>query len=78
MGLTLSTCPQVKRQELLDLPAVPRGHLVISPEELQVTLDVIGRTVLSFFFFFTLFYNTVLVLPYINMNLPWVYMSSQS
>ena len=48
MGLTLSTCPQVKRQELLDLPAVPRGHLVISPEEFQVTLDVAGRTDLSY------------------------------
>ena len=31
-----------------------------------------------FFFYFILLYNTVLVLPYINMNLPWVYMSSQS
>ena len=29
-------------------------------------------------FSFTLFYNTVLVLPYINMNPPRVYMSSQS
>ena len=29
-------------------------------------------------FFFTLFYNTVLVLPYIDMNLPRVYTSSQS
>ena len=48
MGLTLSTCPQVKRQELQDLPAVPRGHLVISPEEFQVTLDVAGRTDLSY------------------------------
>ena len=47
VGLTLSTCPQVKRQELQDLPAVPRGHLVISPEELQVTLDVAGRRFLS-------------------------------
>ena len=34
---------------------------------------------LSFFlFYFVLLYNTVLVLPYINMNLLWVYMSSQS
>ena len=40
--------PQEKRQELQDLPAVPRGHLVISPEELQATLDVAGRTVLSY------------------------------
>ena len=31
-----------------------------------------------FFFYFILLYNTVLVLPYINMNPPWVYMSSQS
>ena len=30
------------------------------------------------FFFFNLLYNTVLVLPYINMNPPRVYMSSQS
>ena len=28
------------------------------------------------FFFFFLLYNIVLVLPYINMNLPWVYMCS--
>ena len=32
----------------------------------------------NFYFYFILFYNTVLVLPYIDMNLPWVYMSSQS
>ena len=30
------------------------------------------------FFIFTLFYNTILVLPYIDVNLPQVYMSSQS
>ena len=30
------------------------------------------------FFYFILLYNTVLVLPYINMNPPRVYMSSQS
>ena len=29
-------------------------------------------------FYFILLYNTVLVLPYINMNPPWVYMRSQS
>ena len=33
---------------------------------------------LFFKFYFILLYNTVLVLPYINMNLPQVYMSSQS
>ena len=31
-----------------------------------------------FLFYFILLYNTVLVLPYINMNLPRVYMSCQS
>ena len=30
------------------------------------------------YFYFILLYNTVLVLPYIDMNLPWVYTSSQS
>ena len=32
----------------------------------------------NFYFYFVLLYNTVLVLPYIDMNPPWVYMSSQS
>ena len=32
----------------------------------------------NFNFYFILLYNTVLVLPYIDMNPPWVYMSSQS
>ena len=32
----------------------------------------------NFNFYFSLLYNTVLVLPYIDMNPPWVYMSSQS
>ena len=31
-----------------------------------------------FFFYFILLYDTVLVLTYINMNPPWVYMCSQS
>ena len=33
---------------------------------------------LLYFFKFFLFYNIVLVLPYINMNPPWVYIWSQS
>ena len=32
----------------------------------------------NFYFYFILLYNTVLVLPYIDMNPPQVYMSSQS
>ena len=31
-----------------------------------------------FYFYFILLYNIVLVLPYMDMNQPWVYMSSQS
>ena len=34
--------------------------------------------IFCFYFYFILLYNTVLVLPYIDMNQPWVYMSSQS
>ena len=32
----------------------------------------------NFYFYFILLYNTILVLPYIDMNQPWVYMSYQS
>ena len=32
----------------------------------------------NFYFYFILLYNTVLVLPYIDMNPPWVYMCSQA
>ena len=32
----------------------------------------------NFYFYFILLYNTVLVLPYIDMNPQWVYMSSHS
>ena len=35
-------------------------------------------SILNFYFYFILLYNTVLVLPYIDMNPPRVYMSSQS
>ena len=33
---------------------------------------------LDFYFYFILLYNIVLVLPYIDMNPPWVYMCSQT
>ena len=33
---------------------------------------------LNFYFYFILLYNTVLVLAYIGMSPPWVYMSSQT
>ena len=37
-----------------------------------------GRYEVTFFFYFILLYNAVLVLPYINMNPPRVYMCSPS
>ena len=36
------------------------------------------RDAFFFLFYFILLYNTVLVLPYINMNPPWVYTCPQS
>ena len=39
---------------------------------------MIIRFFFNFYFYFTLLYNTVLVLPYTDMNPPRVYMSSQS
>ena len=45
--------------------------------------SIISSSFIHLFFFnfnfnFILLYNTVLVLPYIDMNPPWVYMSSQT
>ena len=37
-----------------------------------------GFIFFNFYFYFILLCNTVLVLPYIDMNPPWVYMSSQT
>ena len=44
----------------------------------QKNLSICHIIFLLFFLFFFLLYNTVLVLPYIDMNPPRVYMSSQS
>ena len=41
-------------------------------------LDIFTYFIYLFIFYFILLYNTVLVLPYINMNPPWVYMLSQN
>ena len=46
--------------------------------EVRKVLGFVLMTLAFFFFNFILLYNTVLVLPYINMNPPQVYMSSQS
>ena len=44
----------------------------------MVSLAVPKLYFFNFYFYFILLYNTVLVLPYIDMNPPWVYMSSQT
>ena len=44
----------------------------------QVWRDSFMFYLFYFYFYFILLYNTVLVLPYIDMNQPRVYMSSQS
>ena len=58
-------------------PRSPRQKLLIllkaSPDSREET-----NPLFFFFFYFILLYNTVLVLPYIDMNPPRVYMSSQS
>ena len=41
-------------------------------------LLVLKGTANFFFFYFILLYNTVLVLPYIDMNPPQVYMRAQT
>ena len=43
-----------------------------------LTLFLCIFLIFNFYFYFILLYNTVLVLPYIDMNPPRVYMSSQS
>ena len=42
------------------------------------TREVLHVCLFFFFFNFIVLYNTVLVLPYIDMNPPWVYVSSQT
>ena len=45
---------------------------------MQRTYNSAKTIFFNFYFYFILLYNTVLVLPYIDMNQPQVYMSSQS
>ena len=44
----------------------------------MIPYDICLSLFFNFYFYYVLFYNTVLVLPYIDMNPPQVYMSSQS
>ena len=52
--------------------AILKGNFFFRPKRLYFIVF------LNFYFYFILLYNTVLILPYIDMNPPWVYMSSQS
>ena len=57
-------------------PGKPLPPILISHDLMSTSMEHF-----SFFFrslFFLLLYNTILVLPYIDMNPPQVYMSSQS
>ena len=59
----------------------PGCHTTLSSVSCTIQYVVIGYPFyyfLKFYFYFILLYNTVLVLPYIDMNPPQVYMSSQS
>ena len=56
--------------------------LLLFPENKE-NIEIVSRPKHSFFFFLFIYliillYNVVLVLPYIDMNPPWVYTSSLS
>ena len=51
----------------------PKGYLLANS-----SIPFFSLFFFNFYFYFILLYNTVLVLPYIDMNPPQVYMSSQS
>ena len=52
--------------------------MMIFVENLHAQLCAPSFFLVFLFFFLILLYNTVLVLPYIDTNPPWVYTSSQS
>ena len=57
---------------------IGRGYLSLYMFTYLYSWSKVYQLWLFFFFNFILLYNTVLVLPHINMNPPWVYMCSQS
>ena len=69
-----SSCPQ-------SLPAsesLPMSHKVIEPLKFKSKFKLFFFLYLNFYFYFVLLYNTVLILPYIDMNPLQVYMLSQT
>ena len=64
--------------EVLCLSNAIRLERIQEAVEKSLKLAEIGSWVFAFVFYFMLLYNTVLVLPYINMNPPQVYTCSPS
>ena len=64
--------------EVLCLSNAIRLERIQEAVEKSLKLAEIGSWVFAFVFYFMLLYNTVLVFPYINMNLPPVYTCSPS
>ena len=64
--------------EVLCLSNAIRLERIQEAVEKSLKLAEIGSWVFAFVFYFMLLYNTVLVLPYINMNPPRLYTCSQS
>ena len=63
----------------IDETGVSEGNRICMPFHINLLLGNYENALYVYvdFFFFFLLYNTVLVLPYIDMNPPQVYMSSQ-
>ena len=55
-------------------------YIIFAVQIVKYVLKIMSKYffLFNFNFYFILLYNTVLVLPYIDMNPPRVYMSSQS
>ena len=58
--------------------AIQSSHPLSSPSPPALNLFFSFFLFLNFYFYFILLYNTILVLPYIDMNPPRVYMRSQT
>ena len=79
-GIVQGAAKKPYRSSLMNLPEIKQlVAVMVDRLELDALSFTPSWTILFFFFFnFILLYNTVLVLPYIDMNQPRVYMSSQS
>ena len=74
-----------KRQGSSCRSVAPSHSVACNPHKSPILINHVLFTILPFtalseffFIFYFLLYNIVLVLPYINMNPPWVYTCSPS